>query len=61
MICTVILDANSPNAEDILVAMQECGIRRYRSSDYFLYDYKNPDVAAQIAALHPRIQSIAWR
>jgi sugar phosphate isomerase/epimerase len=58
MICTAIQDAGSPHAEDILKAMQACGIRGYRSSNYFRYDYAL-DVAAQLEALRPRLASIA--
>lgn len=58
MVATAIQDAQSPYAEDILKAMQSVGIRFYRSSNYFRYDYSK-DVAAQLEALRPRIASIA--
>lgn len=58
MICNAIQDAQTPYAEDILKAMQAVGIRFYRSSNYFRYDYTK-DVAAQIESLRPRVASIA--
>jgi len=58
MVTTSIQDAQTPYAEDILKAMRAAGIRFYRSSNYFRYDYTK-DVTAQLEALRPRIASIA--
>lgn len=59
MVATAIQDAASPHAEDILKAMQSAGIRFYRSSNYFRYDYAKSSVQEQLEALRPRIASIA--
>jgi len=58
MTCTAIQDARSPHAETILRAMKASGLRHYRSSEYFRYDYAKP-IQPQIDALKPRFASIA--
>ena len=57
MTCTAIQDAQSPYAENILRAMKSVGIRYYRSSQYFRYDYTKP-IQPQLDALRPRFASM---
>jgi sugar phosphate isomerase/epimerase len=57
MITTDIIDADSPNAEDMLRAMHELGIRNYRWGG-FKYDYAKP-LAPQLEALKPRVAKLA--
>lgn len=58
MTCTAIQDSQTPYAESILKAMKAVGIRHYRSSQYFRYDYAKP-IQPQLDALKPRFASIA--
>lgn len=57
MITTDIVDADSPNAEGILRAMHELGIRNYRWGG-FKYDYAKP-MAPQLEAFKPRVAKLA--
>ena len=57
MVTTSIQDASSPYAEPILRAMNREGIRCYRSSNYFTWDFAG-DMPSQLAALKPKIASI---
>jgi len=53
-VCNSIQDANTPYAENILRAMQEQGIRFYRSSNYFQWNFDG-DLAAQLDELKVRL------
>jgi sugar phosphate isomerase/epimerase len=57
MIITGIQDAKTPHAEDILSTAQALGIRHYRNSAYYRYDYSQP-LVPQIEALTPRLASL---
>jgi sugar phosphate isomerase/epimerase len=57
MITTDIVDADSPNAEDLLRCMKELGIRNYRWGG-FKYDYSKP-MAPQLEAFKPRVAKLA--
>lgn len=57
MITTDIIDAASPNAEDLLRAMDQLGIRNYRWGG-FKYDYARP-MAPQLEAFKPRVSKLA--
>jgi sugar phosphate isomerase/epimerase len=57
MITTDIVDADSPNAEDMLRSLHELGIRNYRWGG-FKYDYTMP-LAPQLEALKPRVARLA--
>ena len=56
-IITMIQDARSPYVEDILRTCQALGIRYYRGSSYYRYDYAKPPLP-QIEALTPRMASL---
>ena len=57
MIITGIQDAKTPFADDILSTAQSLGIRHYRNSAYYRYDYAKP-LVPQIEALTPRLASL---
>jgi sugar phosphate isomerase/epimerase len=57
MIITGIQDDQTPYAEDILSTAQSLGIRHYRNSAYYRYDYAKP-LISQIEALTPRLASL---
>ena len=57
MIITAIQDSGSPFADDILRTAQSLGIRYYRGSNYYRYDYARP-LVPQIEALKPRLASL---
>lgn len=57
MIITGIQDAQTPYADDILSTAQSLGIRHYRNSAYYRYDYAKP-LVPQIEALTPRLASL---
>ena len=57
MIITGIQDARTPYADDILQTAQSLGVRHYRNSAYYRYDYAKP-LVPQIEALTPRLASL---
>jgi sugar phosphate isomerase/epimerase len=57
MITTMIQDAQTPYVEEMLRTASALGVRHYRGSAYYRYDYTRPP-EPQIAALRPRMQSL---